>query len=383
MTFKVYSSMSKHKQLYKILLCSPREGSGGISMWTHNILEYYNNIMSSDVSLKWKYATLHKREVLADTSILARFYYGLRNYIPFLRMLRTELKHGRFDLVHFSSSASISLIKDLLSIKIAHRYGTKAVMHFHFGRIPQFLEQNNWEAKLLRKVLNLADGIIVLDEKSYNALKAQGYKKIYKLPNPLSPTIQTLILNSSHIQRRNSEILFVGHIVESKGIEELLMALDGFDNITLNVIGKGSSVYIDELKNKYSSSCNVNFLGVQPINNVIMNMMSCSVFVLPTYTEGFPNVIIESMACGCPIVTTDVGAIPEMLDINNGANYGICVKPKQVSELRDAIKVMLENKEYASSCGEKARLRVQNLYSMPIVWNKLCSIWKETSDKEL
>ena len=106
-------------------------------------------------------------------------------------------------------------------------------------------------------------------------------------------------------------------------------------------------------------------------------------FLMTSFTEGSPQVVKEAMACGCPIVTTDVGAIPEMLDINNGANYGICVKPKQVSELRDAIKVMLENKEYASSCGEKARLRVQNLYSMPIVWNKLCSIWKETSDKEL
>ena len=104
-------------------------------------------------------------------------------------------------------------------------------------------------------------------------------------------------------------------------------------------------------------------------------MMSAGVFVLPTYTEGFPNVIIESMACGCPIVTTDVGAIPEMLDIEHGFSYGICVKPKDVEGLKNAVEKMLNDRDYALQCGKNAQLRVQEQYAMSVVWNQLTSIW--------
>lgn len=79
-------------------------------------------------------------------------------------------------------------------------------------------------------------------------------------------------------------------------------------------------------------------------------MLKCTVFVLPTYTEGFPNVVLESMACGCPIVATSVGAIPEMLD--GGA--GIVIEPRNVEQLRDAVAWVLENPERAAEMGAQA-----------------------------
>ena len=115
--------------------------------------------------------------------------------------------------------------------------------------------------------------------------------------------------------------------------------------------------------------------GEQSFENTIKEMISAAVFVLPTYTEGFPNVIIESMACGCPIVTTCVGAIPEMLDIENGNNYGICVEPKNVKALKESIQKMLNNREYALECGKNAQRRVNELYSMSKVWSQLEAIW--------
>ena len=106
-------------------------------------------------------------------------------------------------------------------------------------------------------------------------------------------------------------------------------------------------------------------------------MLSAAVFVLPTYTEGFPNVILESMACRCPIVTTNVGAIPEMLDIDSDDRCGICVTPRNVNELKEAIVTMLTSAETADMYAENARTRVMSTYSMPQVSNALLEIWKQ------
>jgi glycosyltransferase involved in cell wall biosynthesis len=60
-----------------------------------------------------------------------------------------------------------------------------------------------------------------------------------------------------------------------------------------------------------------------------------AIFVLPTYTEGFPNVILECMASGCPIITTPVGAIPDMLQFGSTQACGACVDVKDVQGLKN------------------------------------------------
>ena len=361
----------------KVLFCSPMENAGGISMWTRHLLDFYNSSIDKTVVLKWFYPKLQKKEVMADTHFFLRLIIGLMNYIPFIKNLILEFRKESYNVVHFSSSASISLLKDLLALYISRRFGVKTVIHFHFGRIPEIFSKGGWEKILISQVISKADAVIVLDKYSFDTLEKEGYENIYKLPNPISNILLEYI-DRIKVERKNGELLFVGHLVESKGIFELIEACNGLSNIHLTFIGKGSEEITHALREKAGKVNNltIDLVGVVPIYSVVEYMKSCSVFVLPTYTEGFPNVIIESMACGCPIVTTDVGAIPEMLDIESGNSHGICVKPRQVDELREAIKYMLNNKEYAVYCGENAKKRVEKLYSLPIVWAKLTDIWK-------
>ena len=104
-------------------------------------------------------------------------------------------------------------------------------------------------------------------------------------------------------------------------------------------------------------------------------MKSCGIFVLPSYSEGFPNVILESMACGCPIVATSVGAIPEMLAIGSENPCGICVHQQNVGELRKAIVELLENPLKAAEFSANARKRVYEQYAISKVWEQLVEIW--------
>jgi glycosyltransferase involved in cell wall biosynthesis len=111
-------------------------------------------------------------------------------------------------------------------------------------------------------------------------------------------------------------------------------------------------------------------------NETVSEMKSCDVFVLPTYTEGFPNVIIESMACACPIVACAVGAIPEILVEDDGKSYGQLIQPKDPEQIRVAIERYLSDQEYKRECGENARRRVRERYNVESIGVQLTKIWE-------
>ena len=108
----------------------------------------------------------------------------------------------------------------------------------------------------------------------------------------------------------------------------------------------------------------------------ILEMKSCDIFVLPTYTEGFPNVILESMACGCPIIASRVGAIPEMLEEEEGRHYGILIDPQNEMFLRNAILTLLSNDNLKVECGNNARKRVYTRYNIQTISNQLIKTWQ-------
>ena len=364
----------------KVMLCSPRGSSGGIASWTEHILSYYSSIDDAEVEMQWRNLPPARVQTLGNTPIVTRMIRGVKRNISFQRFLSNELLKGSWDVVHFTSSASIALFGDLQTIRNIHKHHSMAVVHFRFGRIPEIYKTKGWEYRIIHRVITEADCAIVIDQRSYNTLVSYGYSNIKLLPNPVAPTILEFVKKNTLI-RKDRELLFAGHLYREKGIYELVSACKSIPNIHLTMMGKGTPDVISDLKLKAGGDCDnwLTILGGRPMNEVYSAMLSCSVFVLPSYSEGFPNVILESMACGCPIITTDVGAIPEMLDVNSGSVYGICIKPKQIEELKNAIVKMLDDKEYAALCGHNAQHRVNSIYSMPMVWAQMKSIWRDVT----
>lgn len=361
----------------KILLCSPKGNTGGIAKWTSHILDYYSKNVS-DVEMKWCYAEPPERDMIDTTPLPVRVYYGLAKYVPFLKLLKKELRENSYDAVHFVTSAHISLLRDILTIRICRKKKTPAIVHFRFGRIPELYKQRNWEFRLIDYVIRHASKTIVIDKASYDTLVAHGYKKIYLLPNPLTPKVNILIEQHKDIKRIPRQLLFAGHCIPTKGIFELVDACSKIQDIHLRMIGICDNETRQQLYERAGENSPqwLEVIGNQSYETVIKEMLSCSLFVLPTYTEGFPNVIIESMACGCPIITTPVGAIPEMLDIYGGNPCGITVPVQDSLSLQKAIVELLNTPEDAYRLGKKAKQRVNNEYSMPVVWKKLTDIWK-------
>lgn len=369
----------------KVLFCSPYLDNpdivkGGIQMWGKYIVSYHEEYAKNELELipvSFDRRSFHSN---GKSPLWYRLYTGIKEQGASLRSAKKLLRSERPDVVHICTSASFGLIKDILLIKAAHKVGAKAVAHLHFGRAPELAKKRNWEWKLLSKVVKTADVTVVMNKPTYDILVQEGFGNIKYLPNPLSMDIIKRIQDCPYNDARMpNNLLYVGHVLRTKGVCELVSACSEIDGVNLRIVGKCEPDVREELVRLSASRDNGNWLtmvGVVSHDKVLEEFMAAGMFVFPSYTEGFPNVILEAMACGCPIASSDVGAIPEMLDIE-GAPCGICYKPQSKEEVHNAIKTLLENPELRYSYAQKARERVYNMYAMPKVWEQLVEIWEK------
>ena len=206
-------------------------------------------------------------------------------------------------------------------------------------------------------------------------MQQAGFSNVSLLPNPLATELEHLAVGSSFEKRIPRTILFVGHCIRPKGVYELVEACCNISNIKLKLVG---AIKEDVKRDLLTMSRNASWLkiaGEQPYEKVMADMLQCDIFVLPTYTEGFPNVILEAMACGCAIVTTPVGAIPEMLEKDVKGKYGIMIAPHDTMQLKSAICSILQDEDSKKEMRCNVRKRVYERYSMRQVWNNLTEIW--------
>ncbi len=137
-------------------------------------------------------------------------------------------------------------------------------------------------------------------------------------------------------------VLYVGNLLETKGLGELITAFIGLlkdrPAARLAVIGKGP--YGETLSRRAGAAGvqdRVLMLGHRDSAGVAQWMRAASLLCLPSYSEGCPNVVIEALACGLPVVATTVGGIPELVD----HRCGILIPPERPEELRQALNTAL------------------------------------------
>lgn len=367
----------------RILFCSPYgKGDniviGGIVIWAKNLLDFSKSI-KSNIEID---PVSFDRHLFSGgrNNFIQRILSGVTEIGKSFMVTIQKINSEHYDIIHISTSASLSLVKDYILIKAAHRKQIKSVVHFHFGRIPNLFKQNNWECRFLKKIVKLTDIAITMDADSYRTLVDNGYENVRYCPNPITTASLAQIEHYS-LQTRRSEnkIIFVGHVLPTKGIFELIEACKTIGNIQLHIIGKISETMnnnLIKLIHDISAEQCIKICGELSHDTVIKEMLSASVLALPSYTEGFPNVILESMACGCPIIATPVGAIPEMLNMDSEQPCGIVVPVKNVSALHNAITTIINNKTQADSFAMRARKRVMQNYTTEKVWENLKSVWE-------
>ena len=157
-------------------------------------------------------------------------------------------------------------------------------------------------------------------------------------------------------------VLYVGHLSPEKGAHDLLHAVHALgpsSRATLVMVGDGAGASACRaLAEKLGVAAR--FVGAQPHEIIPIWLAACDVLALPSWNEGMPNVVLEALASGRPVVATKVGGIP---DVVKGAS-GVLVPPRDVAALSDAlartlsedhdaqaISAALERPDWAGSAG--------------------------------
>ncbi|MDO8559309.1 MAG: glycosyltransferase [bacterium] len=159
----------------------------------------------------------------------------------------------------------------------------------------------------------------------------------------------------------------VANFYKTKGLEYLIGAFDFLmsdfprkSDIKLFIIGDGKlRPQLEAQIKKHGLENNVILAG--RMADAYRYLKAFDIFVLPSLKEGFPWVILEAMAAELPIVATNVGALPEIID--NGLN-GCLAKPSNRQELAEKIKWLLEHPQEAKIMGIEAKLKLVKKFSL-------------------
>lgn len=172
-------------------------------------------------------------------------------------------------------------------------------------------------------------------------------KKIQVIPNGLDDGFQSQLAHFETPRPGKDDtprtILFLGRLSPEKGVEYLIRAADILNqkNIQFNiqVVGDGPDKPVTrQLVDELGLSRVVQFRDAIPHDKIPELLSKVDILCLPSIREGWPNVVMEALACGKPVVASDVGGIPEIV---TGPEYGYLVPSKDPLKLADALDAAL------------------------------------------
>lgn len=338
-------------RLLLITPCPPP--CGGITNWSKIVIAGIRKYFS-DIDLKVINISPEKR-ITEGRNLLNRVTDGITSTFKVLFIVRKTLKSDKPDAVHITTSGSLALLRDYILLKFFRKHKINSVYHLHFGRTAEIIKNNSWERLLLIRTVKLAGTVITMDSFSFKALKDEFPQlQIMQINNPIE------IISEPHISS-SKYYMFLGWVVKTKGIEELLMAWNQADiNATLRIVGPYKKSYLEYLKQAGYDFRNVVFDGEKSHDDAMEILSGCEAFILPSYSEGCPYVILEAMSFKKPIVATNVGDIPKMLS----DECGILIEPHNNIQLCEAIKKLESDPDMKNRIGAKAYKKVLEEYSI-------------------
>ena len=214
---------------------------------------------------------------------------------------------------------------------------------------------------LSRLVVRNADSVVALTDHMKRAMVRMCSREIAVIPNGVDPQ-EFARRDKNHcrcklgIEFGAKVVVFVGSLVPVKGVAYLLDAMHYVvalnPEVSLLIAGDGPEEKgLRELAREYRVADNVRWCGRVRHDVVAYYLSAADVFVLPSLSEGLPNVVLEAMAVGSPVVCTDVTGIRDL--VRDGAN-GLLAEPRSSQQLANCILRVLDSVALADGLSRAA-----------------------------
>lgn len=311
---------------------------------------------------------------------------------PFLVMfqshkLKKKIKEFNPDIIHLNPSLTfLSIIRDFLFLKIAFK-----------NSVPTILFVGGWRKSISKKFQSViflryfkknferATLIVVLAKEFKEELIKLGIKS-EKICITSTMVESDIYLPKNKTFDKPYTILYCGNMTKYKGPFELLDAipqvLEHEKNLSFVFMGDGS-----ELKNLKKKTKEmgiekyVSFKGYKSGEEKYNIFKSSHIFVLPSYTEGFPNVVLEAMAAGLPIIATPVGGLKHA--IRNGKNgFLLESNPPRPEDISSMILKFLNNPNMMRQISEFNIKEAKEKYDVKKVCKQIEKIYLEINIKK-
>lgn len=329
----------------KVLQLGPAlDVRGGITTVEQHICDY----LPAYVSMR-HVATMEQGSAFARAVIFARA----------VRSLSTALEAIEPCIVHIHFASRGSTLRKLILANMVLRAGRPLVLHAHGGYFDKF---HRGLPGVLRRTVNgilqRANVLIALSSRWRDFYVNEcelSPSHVAVLPNPVrwSPEVP------NRAGRRQVQFLFLGHMCETKGTYDLVKAFAALpDSVRararLVLAGDGDNEAIAKLAAPLGEQVSV-LSWIDSAERERLLAQS-DVFVLPSYNEGVPMSLLESMAAGMPAIVTPVGGIPDVL--RHGVE-GLMVEPKRVADLSAAMAKMITDDAERLALGKRAHERAR------------------------
>lgn len=326
-----------------LMCCSDLSVQGGMVSVLKNYLNYEN----------WgKYNIIFVPTHVEKNKLIVAAYFAL-SYLKICKLLKKE----KIEIAHLHTAERGSFYRKAMLVRLLKKHGVKTVMHHHAAEFELFYNNCNEKQKeCIRKTLELTDLNIVLSKRLVPMITEKAHKANVQVLYNAVPTYEE---NPYNINAKG--ILFLGRLGKRKGTYDLLSAIKKIDtelnpDISFYLCGDGE---VEEVKKKIVElglSHRIKHVGwIEKVEkdalypNIMLN-------VLPSYNEGLPMSILETMAYGIPNISTKIASIPEVL--KDGDN-GYLIEPGDVDSLANrllelcsnaSLRSEFSNKEYTFIC---------------------------------
>lgn len=349
---------------FSVLMIGPaRDVCGGISTVVNS---YYELGLHKECNIKY-IATM------VDGCKLKKLFTAVKAYILFCLCLKN------YDIVHVHMAAQASFTRKSYFIKKAKKAGKKIIIHQHSADFDYFYFKQSSAKKRenIKYIFSLADKVITLSEEwsSFFGRNICGYSKIVTMYNGV-------ILPEYHKEDYSGcDVLFLGRLGRRKGTYDLLKAipeiLKAVPDAMFYLGGDGDIKKCMDIAERNGFKDHVNFLGWVRGHEKEEYLKKCSIFVLPSYSEGMPMSLLEAMSYGLASVSTNAGGIPQIID--SGVN-GLRFEAGDVNALSLDIIDLLRDRDKRQWLGEEGQRTVAAKFNVENNIKQLVNLYRRMGE---